>query len=166
MVALDEEGAHPSIHYEIRLSLHSSAASERKKAATTVTKLGSVCAAHIRRRGPPPHPSRAQHRGLTPSWCRHDAADRVAKVASDGFALVEAGGTLEFVAATAACGGQPSACRPTRFTSCALTLAICINKTPKKSSRCVVAATSPPHHHLLSRGLYLHQQECKFRIRR
>ena len=33
----------------------------------------------------------AQHRGLAPSWYRHDAADRVAKAASDGFALVQTG---------------------------------------------------------------------------
>ena len=37
--------------------------------------------------------SGAQHRGLAPSWCSHDAADRVAKAVSDGFALVEAGET-------------------------------------------------------------------------
>ena len=36
----------------------------------------------------PPSPG-AQHRGMAPSRCRHDAADRAAKAASDGFALVE-----------------------------------------------------------------------------
>ena len=63
-----------------------------KKAATVVTELGSVCAA-LTRRGKPPSLSGAQHRGLVPSWCRHDAADRVEKAASDGFSLVETGET-------------------------------------------------------------------------
>ena len=67
---------------------------------------------------PIPSPPGAQHRGLAPSWCHHGAADRVAKAACDGFALVETGETVEFVAATAACGRQPPACRLTRFTSC------------------------------------------------
>ena len=43
---------------------------------------------------------------------------RHAKAASDGFALVEGGETVEFVAATAACEEQPSTCRRRRFTSC------------------------------------------------
>ena len=37
--------------------------------------------------------SGARHRGLAPSWCRHDVVDRVAKAASDGVALVEASET-------------------------------------------------------------------------
>ena len=84
--------------------------SVRQQSATAVTKLGSVCAALIRRGKSPP--SGAQHRGLAP-WCRRDAADRVAKAASDVFAVVETGETEKFVAATAAC-----TCRPTRFTRC------------------------------------------------
>ena len=35
---------------------------------------------------------------MAPWWCRHDAADRVAKAASDGFALVEAWKNWESVA--------------------------------------------------------------------
>ena len=56
---------------------HNSAASEKKEAATTVAQLVSMCAVLIRRGEPLPCWV-APHRGLAPSWCRHDAADRVA----------------------------------------------------------------------------------------
>ena len=54
-----------------------------------------MCPALIRRRESSP-PSGAQLRDRAPSWCRHDAADRVGKAASDGFALVETGETATF----------------------------------------------------------------------
>ena len=49
-----------------------------------------MCAALTRRGGSIP-PVGGHYRGLAPSWCRHDATDRVAKAASDGFELVETG---------------------------------------------------------------------------
>ena len=90
MVALDEEGAHPSIHYEIRLSLSQLCGVREKKPPLQLLSSGQ-CAPHsFGVEGHSLTPSGAQHRGLAPSWCRHDAADSVAKAASDGFALVEA----------------------------------------------------------------------------
>ena len=89
---------HPSRHCEIRLSL--SQLCGVNEGATTVTKLGSVCAALIRRRESFARRG-AQRRGLAPSWCHHGATDRVGKLA-----LVETGETVKLVAATAACGRQ------------------------------------------------------------
>ena len=56
-----------------------------------------------RKESEPPLPtSGAQHRGMAPSRCRHDAADSVAKAASDSFALVETEVCWESVAAVRA----------------------------------------------------------------
>ena len=96
---------------------HNSAASERKSRPSQSPSSGQ-CAPHsfgveslLPRRG---HSIDAYlHRGAAMM-----PPDRVAKTASHGFAVFEVGETVEVVAATAACGGQPSACRPTRFTSC------------------------------------------------
>ena len=113
----------PSTHYEIRLSLSQLCGVRTEKPPQQLLSSGqrapqSFGVESLSSR--PPHPTVAQHRGLAPSWCRHDAADRVAKAASDGFVLVEVGETVDLIAATAACGRQPSARRPTRFTSCSM----------------------------------------------
>ena len=53
-----------------------------------------------------PSQSGAQHRGLAPRWSRHDAADRVAKLASDGFALVETGELKKSLRQLSSAGGN------------------------------------------------------------
>ena len=83
---------------------HSSAASKKGKKPPLQSLSSGQCPPHSFGVESPLPLSGAQHRGLAPSWCRHDAADRVAKAASGGFALVEASETVEFVAAAAACG--------------------------------------------------------------
>ena len=103
---------HPSIHHEIRLSLSQHCDVRKKKPPLQLISSGQRAPHSFGVESPPP----------IETWCHrsapgHDAADRVAKAASDGFVLVEVGEAVEFVAATAACGGRPSACRPTRFTN-------------------------------------------------
>ena len=89
---------------------HNSAASKKKKKKKPPLQLLSSGqrAPHSFGAESPSH-SGAQQRGLAPSWCRRLRR----KSDSDDFALVR----LHFIAATAACGRQPPACRPTRFTS-------------------------------------------------
>ena len=72
---------HPCRHYEIRLSL--TQLCDVNKASRQL--LGSVkCAPHSFGVDSSPS-SGARHRGVAPSRGCHDAADRVAKAAGDGY---------------------------------------------------------------------------------
>ena len=83
---LSLNSVHPSRHYEVRLSL--SQLCGVNKAPLQLPSSGLCAPALIRRKESPPS-SGAQHRGMASSCCRHGAADRVAKAATDGSALVE-----------------------------------------------------------------------------
>ena len=87
----------PSIHYKSRLSLSQLCGVQKKPPLQLLSS--DQCAPHSFGAESPPLLS-----GSTASRSGTIAVDRVATAASDGFAVVEAGETLEFVAATAACG--------------------------------------------------------------